>query len=338
MSCRVKGKPFVDSRSFSPRLDEYIHHRRTWQIENMIIRRLVSPFRHPLQRFRGKRQVNRFFGLLQGYSQAVLSSIDEDVFPLQSDNIAHAQSAEAGEQISGLHRLIIHRSGNQRPDFLDGHIRPFALRQANLIRIIDFRKRIDFDNLRTNGSVQSPVQDTVVGVECKVRHTLSFGSVLRHQIIEVILAECLVDSIHRHPLSCIVFQDANGNCDLVSVLFTSLCLILFICIHPIEQEYLFPVLDTRFPISQFDDALRLDCIGRIHRGLIPFPGIIVRFRDDIHFEVLVCPLSVAVNIQVQTLASVAQRLHPKTDWFFDFRRLLYSWHIQFLHSLFLLQR
>lgn len=118
----VKGEPLVDSRSFRPRLDEYVHHRRTGQIEYMVICRLVSPFQHPLQRFGGKRQVDRFFGLLHGHSQAVLSSIDEDVFPLQSHNIAHAQSAEAGEQISGLYRLIIHRSGNQRPDFLDGHI------------------------------------------------------------------------------------------------------------------------------------------------------------------------------------------------------------------------
>lgn len=127
MPCRMKSKSFVDSRSFRPRLDEYIHHRRTGQIEHMVFCRLVSPFRHPLQRFGGKRQVNRFFGLLHGHSQAVLSFIDEYVFPLQSNNIAHAQSAEAGEQISGLHRLIIHRCGNQRLDFLDGHIEGLCL-------------------------------------------------------------------------------------------------------------------------------------------------------------------------------------------------------------------
>ena len=304
----------------------------------MVICRLVSPFRHPFQRFGGKRKVNRLFGLLHRHSQTVLPSIDEYVFPPQFHNIAHAQSAETREQIRGLYSLIIHRSGNQRPDFLDGHIWPFALRQANLIRIIDFGKRIDFDNLRTNGSVQSPVQDTIVGVERKVRHPLSFGTVFRHQIVEVVLAECFVDSIHRHPFSCIIFQDANGNCNLISVFFAPLCLILLIRIHPIEQEYLFPVLDTCFPISQFDDSFWFNCIGCIHRGLIPLPGIIVCFRDDIHFEVLVCPLSIAVNIQIQTLASVAQRLHPKMDGFFDFRRLLYSWHIQFLYSLFLLQR
>ena len=152
------------------------------------------------------------------------------------------------------------------------------------------------------------------------------------------MAECFVDLIHCHSFSCIIFQDTNSNRNLIPVFFSSLCLILFIRVHPIKQEYLFPIFDTSFPIGQFDDTFRLDCIGCIHRSLIPFPGIIVRFWDDIHFKILVCPFPIAVYIQIQTLTSVTQWLHPKTDWFFDFRRLLYSWHKQFLYSLFLLQR
>ena len=150
-----------------------------------LIHIFISSFWHPLQRFGRKRQVNRFFGLLHGHSQAVLPSIDEYVFPFQSDNITHTQSAESGEQIGGLYSLIIHRSGNQCPNFLDSHIRPFTLRQANLIRVIDFGKRIYFDNLRTHGCIQSSVQDTVVGVECKVRHTFPFGTVFRLSLIHI---------------------------------------------------------------------------------------------------------------------------------------------------------
>lgn len=168
MSCCVKCKSLVNSCGFRPRFDKQVHHRRAWQIEYMIICCLISSFWHPLQRFGRKRQVNRFFGLLHGHSQAVLPSIDEYVFPFQSDNITHTQSAEAGEQIGGLYSLIIHRSGNQCPNFLDSHIRPFTLRQANLIRVIDFGKRIYFDNLRTHGCIQSSVQDTVVGVELSI--------------------------------------------------------------------------------------------------------------------------------------------------------------------------
>lgn len=106
-------KSLVDSRSFRLRLDKQIHHRRTRQIEYMVFCCFISSFRHPLQRFGRKWQINRFFVSLHRHCQVVLSPIDEYVFPLQSDNIAHAQSAKAGKQISRLHSLIIHRGSNQ---------------------------------------------------------------------------------------------------------------------------------------------------------------------------------------------------------------------------------
>ena len=48
--------------------------------------------------------------------------------------------------------------------------------------------------------------------------------------------------------------------------------------------------------------------------------------DNIHLEVFICPLSVAVYIQIQALAAIAQRLHPKTNWLFDFCMILNSCH------------
>ena len=130
----------------------------------MIFRCLLTTFRHPFQRFGRKRQINRLFGLLHGYRQTVLSSIDEDIFPLQTDDIAYPQSAEAGEQISLFYGLVFHRSSNQCPHLFNGHIRPFTLRQTDFIRIVDLRKRIDFYNFRSHGCVQGSVQNAIIGV------------------------------------------------------------------------------------------------------------------------------------------------------------------------------
>lgn len=63
---------------------------------------------------RRQRQLDRLFGLLHGYSQAVLPSIG-NILPLQLPDIAYPQSAEAREQVSALYRFILHRSGNQCP-------------------------------------------------------------------------------------------------------------------------------------------------------------------------------------------------------------------------------
>ena len=127
----MEREPLVDTCRFRPRFEKRVYHRWTRQIEYMVFCRLVSSFRHLLQGFGGKRQINRFFGLLHGYSQTVLSSINKHVFPLQADNIAYPQSAEAGEQISLFYGLVFHRSSNQCPNLFYGHIRPLTLRQTD---------------------------------------------------------------------------------------------------------------------------------------------------------------------------------------------------------------
>ena len=60
--------------------------------------------------------------------------------------------------------------------------------------------------------------------------------------------------------------------------------------------------------------------------MVEAAGVAIRFRDNIHLEVFICPLSVAVYIQIQALAAIAQRLHPKTNRLFDFCMILNSCH------------
>lgn len=75
------------------------------------------------------------------------------------------------------------------PNLVNGPIRAFALRQAYHIRVVNLRKRIGLDNIRTNGGMQSSVQNTVICVKRKVRDLLPLGTILRQQIVDILLAE-----------------------------------------------------------------------------------------------------------------------------------------------------
>ena len=151
--------------------------------------------------------------------------------------------------------------------------------------------------------------------------------IFRQQISDVAPAEVPVNLIQCDHFSGIVFQYAHGNLDLTAIFLTGTLLSLHINLHPIQQESL--VLKEHNPsliTGQFDNTLRLDGIGGVHCRLILPAGVAIRFRDNIHLEVFICPLSVAVYIQIQALAAIAQRLHPKTNRLFDFCMILNSCH------------
>ena len=255
-----------------------------------------------------------------------MSSIYENIFPLQPDNVAYPQSAEAGEQISLFYGFILHRSSNQCPNLLNGHIRPFTLRQTYLIRVINLRKGIHLYNLCSHGSVQSSVQYAIVGMKRKVRHPLPFGAILCQQVVDIRLAERLVDLVQCHAFSGKIFQNTNRYPDLVSVLFTSFRLILLVGFHPIQKKDLFPAFDSGFSVGHLDNALRLDGIGGSHCRFVLPTGIIIGFGNKVHLQILIRPFAIPVYIQIQAFISVCQFFHPQTDRFFDFCRLLYSWH------------
>ena len=106
-----------------------------------------------------------------------------------------------------------------------------------------------------------------------------------------------------------------------------LFLILLVGLHPVQQkDFLLFVLDARLSVGHLDDAFRLDGIGRIHGRLVPLAGIVIGFRDEIHLQILIGPLAVAIYVQIQALAPVAQVLHPKADRLLHFFRLSYSCH------------
>ena len=153
------------------------------------------------------------------------------------------------------------------------------------------------------------------------------------------MAERLVDLIHRYPFSGIIFQDADSNLDLVPIFLSSLRLILFVGFHPVQKKNLFTGFDTRFAVGKLNDPFRFDGIGCGHSRLIPHTGIVIRFGDKIHLQILIRSFTVPIDIQIQTFVSIGQLFHPKTDRFFDFCGLLYSWHSSsLLYSLFLPQR
>lgn len=322
----VERETLVDARGLRPRLYQQVHHRGARQVEHALVRRLAPTLRHPFQRLGRERQINRFFGLLHGDRQTVLAVVDEHVLPLQADDVAHAQPAEAGEQISPFHGLVFHRGGDQCPHLLDGHVRPLALRQPYFVRVVELGEGVALDKLRTHGGVQRPVQHPVVGMQREVGHTPSLGAVFRQQVVDVLLTERLVDLVKRHTLPGEILQYADGHLDLLPVLLAALLLVLPVGPHPVQQENLLAGLDARLAVGQFDDAFRLDGVGGVHRRRVLMSGVIVDFRDDVHLQVLVCPLAVAVDVQIQAPAAVAQRLHPKAYRLFDFRRLLDSCH------------
>lgn len=122
MACRMECKTLVYSRRFCPWFDKNIDHCRGRQVEHIVIRSFVPTCRHPLQRFRGKREINRFFGFLHGNRQTVLSTVNEYIFPLQLDYITDSQTAETREQIGTFHGFIFHRGCDQCTHLFNGHV------------------------------------------------------------------------------------------------------------------------------------------------------------------------------------------------------------------------
>ena len=123
----------------------------------------------------------------------------------------------------------------------------------------------------------------------------------------------------------------GNGLDLTDAFLVAFLLVLQIGLHPVQQINLICMVhDTGFAAGQFDNAFRLDGIRSGHCYFILPTGIVVRSRDKIQLQVLICPLAIAVYIQIQTFAAIGQILHPKTDGLFYFFRLLYSWHNRIL--------
>jgi len=163
-------------------------------------------------------------------------------------------------------------------------------------------------------------------MERKVRYTLALWPIFRQQIVNILLTERLVDLIHRYPFSGIIFQNADSNLDLVTIFLSPFCLVFFVGFHPVQKKNLFTGFDTRFAVGKLNDPFRFDGIGCGHSRLVPHTGIVIRFGDKIHLQILIRPFTVPIDIQIQTFVSIGQLFHPKTDRFFDFCGLLYSWH------------
>ena len=111
-----------------------------------------------------------------------------------------------------------------------------------------------------------------------------------------------------------------NNSYLWSIFLSTLGLMFHESVQPIHKVHLwllFLFLDARLAIRHRNDALRLYGIGGNQRSLIPLACFIVRFRNDVHLQVLIRTFAVSVYVQIQTLISVAQVFHPKTDWLFE---------------------
>ena len=323
----VVGKSLADARSLRPRFQQTVDLVPARQLEHKVLRSLVAPFRHPFQCLGRKRQVNGFLCLLHGYRQTVLTAIYEDILPFQSFDVTDAEAAETGEQVGMFYLLVLHRGRNEGFHLLNGHIGAFALRQVDFVRLVDKVKRIGLDMFRPDGRVQRTVQHTVIVFESEIRHALASRTVFRQQIVDIALAESLVNPVQRHPFPGIIPDDADGYLDLVFVFLAPFLLVFLVGFHPVQQkDLLLFVLDSRLTVGHLDDALRLELVGRIHRRLVLLACILICFRDDIQLQILVCALAVPVYVQIQALASVAQRFHPETNRLFHFFRLSYSCH------------
>lgn len=170
MSSSMEGEPLGNPGGFGPRFDKLVDGCR--QLEHMLVRCLVPTFRHPSQRFVGKRKINRLFGLLHGHAQAVLTVIDKDILPFQAENITDTQSAETGKQVSTFYLLVLHRSGNQCPHLFDGHVRTYTLRHLGLLRFIHLVERVSQNPFGTYSGIQSTVEDLVMVL--RVEATIGF--------------------------------------------------------------------------------------------------------------------------------------------------------------------
>ena len=253
--------------------------------------------------------------------------VEKHIFPFQFLHVADAQSAEAGEQVGALHPLVIHRGGNQRPHLLNRHITAHAFRHLGLFRFLHFVERISQQPFGTDSGVQCAVEDLVIGIACRSCYRFPLGAIGCQHVVDVALTKIKVNPVQREPFSCVVLQDMGYSHDLAYAFLVPFFLILLIGFHPVQQIDLIHVIRyAGFSAGQFDDAFRLDGIGGSHRDFILPTGIAVRFRNEIHLQVFVCPLAVTVNVQIQTLTAIGQILRPETYGFLYFFRLLYSWH------------
>ncbi len=105
----MKSKMLVYTCCLCPRFEDNIYIRWGGQVENTVFCGLFSAVGHPTQRLLRQRQVDRLLCLLHDHLQPILPVVDIDILPFQPDNIANAQTAEAGEQVSLFYYFIFHR-------------------------------------------------------------------------------------------------------------------------------------------------------------------------------------------------------------------------------------
>ena len=151
-----------------------------------------------------------------------------------------------------------------------------------LFRAADFIERIFTQYIRTDGSVQCSIDNLIIGVNGKIRHSFSFRTVFCCQVVDVTLAKRFVYHVHRDGLCPVCLENIYGFLYLVSILLATLGLIFHICLHPVQQVNLGSVcllFDACFAIDYFDDAFRLNGIGRSECGLVLHLCIVIGFRD-----------------------------------------------------------
>ena len=128
-----------------------------------------------------------------------------------------------------------------------------------------------------------------------------YSFVLVQEIVNETLAESLVNFIQSELIANGLFDDTYNNSYLWSIFLSTLGLMFHESVQPIYKVHLwllFLFLDASLAIRHRNDALRLYGIGGNQRSLIPLACFIVRFRNDVHLQVLIRTFAVSVYVQI----------------------------------------
>ena len=243
-----------------------------------------------------------------------------DVLPFQPAHVAQPQTAVAGEKIGIFDNLNPARCRNQFFHFVDGQELPLPF-----VRLCPFMARqpvhrVEGDDAFADGDIECRYQGALA-----VEHGLGLERlsaccpVTGFQVLHERQAEVLVHGLELHLTASHVGNDAAKSVYRVKVTYATAFLYLLEPCEPLLQgdvRFRYAVLRFRKPLAcgrqffQFARPLPENRLRFPHGGGILAHGFLVRFRNEVEFQVLVAASAVMVAVQINGPIPVLHRLEP----------------------------
>lgn len=335
VAAHVVGYVLGNARALYPRFDEGIAGilaRQRGKYRLFFVR--TVPFRHPFPGLRGEGQVKRLACLLHDDAYMPLFARAVHVLPFQGQHVADTQPAVAGEEERPLDVLPPARGVDKRLYLVYGQELPLALRHLDLLVRVQLVDGVLSDNILPHGGVQRPTETAEIGDAGKLRQLLPVGADIGvAQKIYEGEAEIAVYVAHGRFLVERA-QDVHRVADeLAAAAHAFLLLTLLVGLHPVEQQHfgaMGSIFQPRRVVCQFDDALRLDRVHGRQRRFVLRLGCRARLGNKVKFQELVLTPAVPVNVEIDGLAAVAERLVTDAHGLLDLG--LFGYLYRFCHN------